>query len=258
MISRIKNLDRNRTYAGRFLLRFRTLKSTNDFCLQNEFVLKKAGIAVMADTQTRGRGSKGRIWHSGKGKHLFCSLVIHPDINSSIIPSMPLFAGLSVFRTLAALGAKDLSIKWPNDILIKNRKVSGILCESRITSDFKAVVAGIGINVSGRISQFPEDLKGKATTLSECNIKASRLELMDKISRELDQILLAISIPYGLEKIYRRWEEVSSSIGRQIRFNRGAGEETGNIEGLDNQGGLIVKKSDGAVVSIVSGTVEYS
>ena len=257
MISKVENLDRNRTYAGRFLLRFKSLESTNDFCLQNEFALKKAGLAVMADSQTRGRGSKGRTWQSGTSKNLFCSLVIHPDIDGSLIPSMTILAGLSVFRALETLGAEDLSIKWPNDILIRNRKVCGILCESRITSDFTAVVAGIGVNVSGRTTQFPADLRGKAATLSECNIKTSRLELVDRISGELDQILLAAGAPGGHEKIFRKWEGASSSIGRQVRFNHGDREETGIIKGLNNQGRLIVRKTDGSVVSIVSGTVEY-
>lgn len=255
---RIEDLNRNRTYAGRFLLRFKTLESTNAFCLENEFALLKAGLAVMTDSQTRGRGSKGRTWQSGIGGNLFCSLVVHPDFDVNLIPSMTIFAGLSVFRTLETLGAKNLSIKWPNDILINNRKVSGILCESRITPGFKAVVAGIGINISGTALQFSEDLRNKAATLSEHGIQASRLKLVDSISEELDRILLAAGRPRGHEEIFRKWEKASSSIGSQVTFSQGTDWETGIIEGLDNQGRLMVRKGDSTVVPILSGTVEYS
>ena len=255
---RITELDRNRTYAGRFLLRLDTVESTNSFCLENTSVLKTAGLVVMADRQTRGRGSRGRIWEAGSGKNLFASFVIHPDLDKALIPAMTLLTGLSVFNALESLGALNLSIKWPNDIRIGNRKVSGILCESRISRDLMAVVAGVGINVSGNSSQFPGELRAKATTLQEQGLKVSRQELVQRISQGLDRLLLAAGEAGSLKAIFRQWERASSSIGRQVVFKAEKEQETGVVKGLDPKGGLVVQKTDGSLVSISSGTISYS
>ncbi|RUM93304.1 MAG: biotin--[acetyl-CoA-carboxylase] ligase, partial [Thermodesulfatator sp.] len=202
---KIRDLNRNRTFAGRFLLHFDSLDSTNDYCLKNISVLQKPGLVVVADRQTQGRGSRGRTWEPGKGEHLFCSFVIHPEIRQEFIPSMTLFAGLAVFRAISSLGITQASIKWPNDILIAEKKVCGILCESRITPEMKAVVAGIGINISGGPEQFPESLREKVTTLSKHGIQITNIELVDLIAGKLDEILAGIKSSSALNAIFQDW-----------------------------------------------------
>ncbi len=251
-------LNRNRTYAGRFLLHLEKVESTNSLCLDTDALIEKAGLVVMADRQTRGRGSKGRRWDSGRGDHLFSSFVVHPGLEASSIPSMTVFAGLAVFRALDSIGAPDLSIKWPNDVLLHGKKVSGILCESRLTPEMKAVVIGIGINLNGDASQFSQPLRQKATTLSEHGIHVRRLELVDKIARELDHILCKVREKKARMAIYRQWEEASSSIGKMVKFRGDSGECRGIITGLDPKGRLLVKNwSDGRLTSVVSGSVDY-
>ncbi len=257
IIDNIVELDGNRTYAGRFLLHLDQVESTNTLCLEKDLLLRKAGLVVLADRQTGGRGSRGRTWEAGSGRHLFCSFVIHPDVDTVFFPCMTLLAGLAVFNALESAGAGDLSIKWPNDVLIGGRKVGGILCESRITSGLKAVVKGIGINISGTADQFPAGLRSKAITLSQCGIKVSRHELLEFISRELDAVLLGAREPKGLKRIFRNWQKASSSIGKEVHFNVGNGEETGLIEGIDDLGRLLVRMPTGRLVPIQSGRVDY-
>ena len=254
----VEDLDRNRAYAGRFLLRLGTLESTNSFCLENPSILGMPGLVVMADRQTKGRGSRGRNWESGTGRHLFSSFVIHPDVDNKFFPSMTILAGLAVFKALESIGVQGLSIKWPNDILIRNRKVSGILCESRLTPDVRAVVAGIGVNVSGSSAQFSPGIKHKAVTLFEHGIKISRIELVDRIAEELDHaLLLAGKTGGGIEGLFRQWEKASSSIGKRVSFDPGTGEEHGIVMGLDAAGRLLIKKEDGRSITAASGTVDY-
>ncbi len=255
IISRIEDFDRNRTYAGRFLLRFASIDSTNLFCLENRSVLERAGLVVMAERQTKGRGSKGKQWEAGTGSHLFCSFVVHPRLDVNLIPSMTIFSGLAVFRILKALGAKELSIKWPNDILLANKKVCGILCESRLHQDLKAVVIGIGINISGDSSQFSTELRGKATTLSEHGIETTPMRLLAPLAQEIDSILLRAENVRERKKIFQLWEQASNSIGRQISFNDG--QDKGIIIGLDDLGRLMVQTPDGRLKGIESATVEY-
>ncbi len=260
---KIQELDRNRAYAGRFLLRFDVLESTNSFCLETTSVLKRPGLAVIANHQTGGRGSRGRTWEPGRGRHLFCSLVIHPPIQPELFPAMTLFAGLSVFRVLEDLGAGDLAIKWPNDVLIQGRKVCGILCESRNAGDARAVVVGIGINISGDHRQFPRHLWNRLTTLEEHGINISRLELMDRIAGKLDNILKTArgcnAKSPDVHKIFRQWEAASSSIGREVEFQRMAGDKytRGIIAGLDSHGRLLVRTGNGELARVLSGQVRY-
>ncbi len=253
----IVELNRNRTYAGRFLLHLQSVESTNSYCLEDSAILNTPGLVVMADRQTRGRGSRGRSWEAGSGRHLFASLVIHPDMDTRLITCMTVFAGLAVFRAISAIGAKNVSIKWPNDILLAEKKVCGILCESRIDSSLKAVVAGIGINISGTSSQFPGHLRKKAATLSEHGITVSRKELLETICGQLDSILQKVRTVAGLEEVLRHWEKASSSMGRKVRFKVGSNEETAIVEGLDHQGHLVVKKADGSLICIRSGRIDY-
>jgi BirA family biotin operon repressor/biotin-[acetyl-CoA-carboxylase] ligase len=215
----------------------------------------------MADRQTRGRGSKGRSWESGRDRHLFCSLVIHARLEAEIFSAMTLFTGLSVFRALKGLGTEGLSIKWPNDILIRNRKVCGILCESRDIGPIRAVVAGIGINISGSRRQFPEHLQKNLPTLAEHGIEPGRLELLNRIAREMDGILHQILAPghgnASAASIFRQWEAASSSIGRQVEFKDGNRPAKGTIIGIDDHGRLLVMTDRGTPSTVLSGSVHY-
>jgi len=234
-----------------------TVDSTNTFCLENPHVLSESGLVVYADYQRAGRGRMGRRWSQGAGRHLFASFVIHPELAPSLIPSITLCAGLAVYRVLSGLsGGEGCRLKWPNDVLIGGRKVCGILCESRLLDGKMIVVSGIGINISGGVDQFAEEISHKVTTLEACGIYTDRDRLLVTLTDRLDDILRDLHAGAG-SRLFREWEEASCSRGRAVRFTTDGHEVYGTVDGLDDLGRLMVRDSTGDMHTVLSGEVKY-
>ncbi len=257
--SLIRPYFRGHAYVGRSLIFFDEIHSTNLFLLENQELLKINALVVHAKKQTRGIGRKGRKWEQGDKEHLFCSFVIHHQ-NKRIktISSYPLIIGLCVYDALKGLNCKNLSLKWPNDVLLNGKKVSGILCQSRPLSDGKTVViAGIGVNIGGSCKQFSNELKNKATTLEEHGIKISANKLLAEITKALESIFSQIEHK-GMQYIFNRWEKASNSIGCKIKFIEDGKELYGKILGLDDIGRLRVLHLESSKVYIVeSGEIDF-
>jgi BirA family biotin operon repressor/biotin-[acetyl-CoA-carboxylase] ligase len=127
---------------------FKEISSTNDIALKN--YKEKEFTVFVAETQNKGRGRNNRNWFSPSGKNLYFSFILHPFIEKQFFTSLPVYAAYSVFETLTPhLFEKNIKIKWPNDILVNGKKISGILIEVKE----KAVIIGIGINVN--MEKFP-------------------------------------------------------------------------------------------------------
>ena len=253
----ITPLFRDHSFAGRSLIFFDSLDSTNLFLLNRPELLKKKGLVVAARRQTAGIGRKGRKWEEGCGRHLFCSFVVHHGLPASFVPSITLIGGLSVYEALSSIGTRGLSIKWPNDILINGKKACGILCQSAPLEDVNAIIMGIGINISGDSSQFSRSLHEKATTLEENGIKITRLELLKAISKKLEKNLGVVHKEAGLPRLISRWEKASDSIGKRVRFLKNGGLDTGTVSGIDTCGALIVRTEAGKILKVESGEIEY-
>ncbi len=246
-----------RRFTGLSLLHLETVDSTNSYILSRPELLSRAGLVVYADRQTRGRGRMGRRWFSGKKGNLIASLVIYPDLPESYLSCMTLLVGLGVHGALSALGLADLSIKWPNDILIAGKKVCGILCETTVTPGGRVVVAGIGLNMIGGDDDFPPEVRGRLTTLESHGLGPGREEMLEFVLDHVDQVLCLAS-DGRMEMLFEKWEGCSSSIGRRVRFRRGGNTCVATIAGLGPRGDLAVRLEDsGAMVSVVSGEVEY-
>ena len=210
----------------------------------------------MASRQTAGIGRMGRKWEQGDSGHLFCSFVLHPGEEIKNIPTVTLLTGLSVYRAIKSLGVPDISIKWPNDILVSGKKVSGILCQSIRLNKKMVIVAGIGVNVKGDFRQFSDSLHKKATTLSELGISTSTQILLENITLALEQIFLSAHAG-KISDLIKEWVDCSLCIGKRIRFLKDGALRVGKIVSVDDLGALIVKEEGGNISKVVSGEIDH-
>ena len=144
--------------------RFETCSSTND--VAKEMALRGApeGTVVVADEQTAGRGTKGRSWHSPKGKGLSLSVVLRPA--SAKLSLLPLAAGLAVREAVERSHGLSAWLRWPNDVVWEGKKLGGILCESGFLGNRpEYAILGVGLNVDHELDDFPEDLRGLAVSI---------------------------------------------------------------------------------------------
>lgn len=183
------------------------------------------GTLVTADEQTSGRGRQGRRWSAPPGRALLCSLVLRDPPRL-----LPLLAGVAV----AEVAGGDAEVKWPNDVLIKGRKVAGILVEARPQERW--AVLGIGVNVALSAHDFPAELRERAGTLGldPGAIESVLSQLLDALARWLDS-----SDADVLEAIRAR----DALLGRQVRWESGEGQGAG----IDGDGRLVVQTVDGRI-----------
>ena len=212
------------------------------------------GSLVVADAQTAGKGRRGRGWESPAGEGIFMSLILRPDFSPNRASMLTLLMAVSVAEVLSNL-YQDLkvNIKWPNDVLINEKKVCGILTEMSAEPDFiHHVVTGVGINVNQ--SSFPEGIADIATSI--------KLELGERVDRA--QIIVGVMefFEYYFD-IFRQRLDVSVHIydsylinrGREVRVLDPKGEYEGKAEGINDKGELIVRLPDGSVSCVASGEV---
>ncbi len=233
----------NLKFVGKEILLLETIDSTNTLCLQTPSLLEKEGLVVVAKRQTQGRGKQDRVWDAGKGAHLFCSFVIRLPSNMPVYAShYSIWTGLATKQALTSLGVQDACIKWPNDILLHNKKVCGILCEqTRTKQDSAVIIAGIGVNLSGNKRQFAAALQSTATTIEEeTNLLIMPLPLAKAIAFHLDRILQDV-FQNKTEELACLWNESSSSIGKAVTWQEDGKTKQGYIQGLRKDGSLLVR-----------------
>jgi len=213
---------------------------------------KKAaeGTVVIADTQTAGRGRLGRAWLSPEGS-LAMSLILKPSLDN--LPQLVMIASLAVVRTIKKVAGLETQIKWPNDILIKGKKVCGILIENEVKGDkVNFAIIGMGINVNFDPLAFPE-ISDIATSLShELGAEISKVELTTALLSELERLYLEAQAG---APIYKEWQENMGMLGRWIKVRTGDAVEQGKVETVTQNGNLTLRRADGSLTEIVAGDV---
>lgn len=211
----------------------------------NERAKEKAGIVVIADEQTAGKGRLGRKWYSDKGG-LYFSISLHPRLPMDDLPKITLTAGVAVCEALSFANAR---LKWPNDVLIGKKKVAGVLCEVFGEADIPSVVVGIGINVTNPI---PEEIENIATNLSSFNV--SRKEIFIDVIRNF--FSLYRKLPERWEEVRLRWKELSDTLEKEVEVRIADRTYKGVAVDIDDSGALILV-SDGRVERVFSGECFY-
>ncbi len=214
------------------------------------------GTTVVAERQTAGRGRLGRSWHSPKGLNFYGSIVLRPPLAPAAVPQIALVIGVGVAAAILEETGRRPAIKWPNDVLLDGRKVSGILTEMESEVErVHHVIAGIGVNLNAPPSAFPRELRAKVTSL------------FTRTGRRVDRaaftgrLLAAVEARYGrfldggFASVGAEWESYSCLTGKTVRVASPDGEAAGRVLGLDGDGALRLAGARGETLRVVAGEV---
>ena len=233
-------------YMGKRLKFFESVSSTNTSSFNEAIRGAAHGTVVLADVQTSGRGRKGRVWHSPPGKNLYFSILLTELPERSGISWVPLVTGLALAETLEDASRLSLSLKWPNDIVIKNKKIAGILCESKqIGQQDHMCVVGVGINVNSHYNDFPAGFSEIGTSLSiECQSSFHRSAILRTFLEKFESYYETL-LQSGSHSIKRLYANRCATIGRQIRLELMTGEAVqGFAVGIGDEGELLMAVPD--------------
>jgi biotin-[acetyl-CoA-carboxylase] ligase BirA-like protein len=228
--------------------RFDRVPSTMDLLHELAATGAESGTVVVAAEQSGGRGSRGRPWHSGRGG-LWCSVLFRPE-GPGGAELASIRVGLATAEALAALGLGErVRLKWPNDIMLADSKVGGILCEARWQGDqLSWIAAGIGINVTNPV---PESLAGAATNLQQHLPGIGPEDLLGRVVSRLGTVDLAG--PRLTTDELRGWAGRDWLLGKRLRS-----PVAGFAAGLGADGALQVRTDDGSMAQCRAGTVELA
>ena len=218
------------------------------------------GTVVIAETQTEGKGRMSRPWESTKGKGIWMTVIIKPDVLPHQAPQFTLVAAVSIVNAIKSLYSNFTPvIKWPNDILVNGLKCTGILTEMIAEMDrVQALLIGIGINVNQQQEDFPESLHSIATSLSiEENSVLNRAELVGTILNYLENYS-DLYVAEGFGPIKKLWEEASGTIGKQIKATTLTEVIQGKAIGITEAGVLEIELDNGEIRSIYSADIELN
>lgn len=233
---------------------FATVDSTNTHL--RGMVDAPEWTCVTADRQTAGRGRQDRQWHSAAGEGLYLSILLRPAAGTPELPLLSLTAAVAVAETLGEAGVAGVDIKWPNDLLVDERKICGILIESvgYGAAAPRRVIVGIGVNLNQ--TDFPAPL---AETATSCRLVMGRIIDHDTFR---DALLERFHAWYecwrcgGTATILARWQALSSyGVGRQVAVDVGGELLTGETAGLDARGALLLRLPDGVLRTVIAGEV---
>lgn len=244
---------------GRKMVYQQTCASTQIIAHQLAQEGTPAGTVAITEEQTAGRGRMARVWDSAYGKGIWMSIVLRPDVVPQKAPQFTLVAAVAMVRAIEEVTGVKPEIKWPNDILIKGKKCTGILTELQSDADgIQALIIGIGLNVNQELSDFDVQVQPIATSLKmESGKHVSRQEMVRAILFHLEQYTdLYIEEGFGILKVL--WESYSSTIGSKVRARLPKETLEGIAEGITEDGVLQLRTSDGKLHSIYSADIEMT
>ena len=208
------------------------------------------GTVVITEEQTAGRGRMNRAWLT-PGGNIALSVILYPDL--AFLPSLIMVASLAVVGAIEGVTGLKPGIKWPNDVLIKGKKVCGILIENNVQGGVvNYTIIGIGINVSLIPADFPE-IQPMATGLAdELGREVSRQAVVRRLLVEMDSLYLSV-VAGG--SIYEPWRDNMITLGKQVRVTEGKTVSEGVAESVAPDGSLLLRGGDGKLTRIVAGDV---
>jgi BirA family biotin operon repressor/biotin-[acetyl-CoA-carboxylase] ligase len=225
---------------------FDSLDSTNRYLLDEARRGAPEGLVAVADYQTAGRGRRDRGWVAPPGASLLVSVLLRPSRAPERTPLVAMACGVAMAEAVARVGGFTPGLKWPNDLVVNDRKLAGILAEA----DGEAVVVGAGVNVEWR--DFPPEL---AETATACNLEAGhavdRRELLVAFLRELDRRYAS------LEDTPTEYRRRLVTLGRRVRVERPGEDLVGLAVGVGEWGELLVQPDTGGVIDVRVGDVVH-
>ncbi len=237
------------------ILRFDSLPSTNLEAAKRAADGAAEGLCVVAGEQTAGRGRLERAWVSPKGAGLYFSMIFRPGIDQSFWPLLTLMAAVAVHDALRESCGAQTDIKWPNDVLANDKKLCGILAETVESSSGRAVIVGIGINLTNHA--FADDLDKVATSIEAVTGEVPDVEqVLKALLNALQGYYQALQYSDGPERIIREWTERSTyASGKRLRVTNAGETIEGISRGLERDGGMRVETDGGELKIVRAGDV---
>ncbi|MBF0122984.1 MAG: biotin--[acetyl-CoA-carboxylase] ligase [Candidatus Omnitrophica bacterium] len=237
---------------GRACVHFDSIASTMNEAFRLAMEGASEGTIVVAETQTKGRGRLGRSWSSPKSKGIYCSIILRPGGAPAGVAPLTLLTAVAVSEAVERVSSVRPLIKWPNDLLVKDKKLCGILTEMRAETDrIEFVIIGIGLNVNST----PRQLVPEAVSLKQVlGHSVSRVILLQEVLRAIESRYIDVQ-KNGFGATFVAWRERSATIGRKVRFQEKGGMMEGVAVDLDSDGGLLVKLASGKIIKKISGDI---
>ncbi|MGD0017526.1 MAG: biotin--[acetyl-CoA-carboxylase] ligase [Verrucomicrobiia bacterium] len=262
--SRLETAPTRSRVIGSEILVFEETASTNDVCEQLARSGGRDGLVVFAESQTKGRGRHGRTWVSPRGKGLWFSVLLRPQLSTPAAQRITVAASVAVARVVREIRGLDARIKWPNDVTVQGKKLAGVLVETSARFDKSSkkiggtvppeqcVILGIGVNVDCTREEFPTEVAAIATSLwLETGQTQNRPALAAAILRALDQWYWAALTEF--DTVTDEWARLCTTLGKQIVVAVGTRRVEGCAQALNGDGALLVRKDNGQVECILGG-----
>lgn len=247
--------DPGRVVGGEVLC-LRETDSTNDELKRRAMAGAPTGLAVTADTQTGGKGRRGRSFQSLAEKGLYLSVLLRPQVPLEQVSQLTAWTAVAVCRAVEAVSGVQPSIKWPNDVLVEGKKLCGILTELGVeaeTGSLSYVVVGMGTNLTQTEADFGPELSQIATSLAILGHPVTRRELAVALLDELDKMNAAF--PQGREEYLAQYRRRCVTLGREVKLVRPDGETPATALDIDGDFALRVRLADGREETVSSGEV---
>ena len=271
---------------GCHIIRLNEIDSTNSYLKDKSELLQRNGLVVIAEMQVSGRGRAGRKFTSVIGNNVTFSVVLHPNLPLEEIQIFALLAGVAVARVLENY-VKNIRLKWPNDVLVNEKKICGILLETINIPDhsFPVLIMGIGLNTKGCPNDYPEELQNIVTTIesemspisdisskTETTPALNNESIFQQLLLELDSCLEKFSLvsantkntdkaTSGRSSLLQEWLQRAKALGRKVCSLNNVEERlkdsgtVGIIEGLTREGYLQIRTDSGQILTHVSGDI---
>jgi BirA family biotin operon repressor/biotin-[acetyl-CoA-carboxylase] ligase len=233
----------NTIILGKKLIYYEEVSSTQDVVTELAEEGEREGTVIIAAEQTKGRGRRGRSFVSPPGG-VYLSLILRPDFKPQVAPGIPLVAGVAVIHAIRKATTLKPTIKWPNDIILRGRKVGGILTEMKVKGGrIQYISLGIGINANTSRILLPQEASSLA---DEYNEHISSASLVQHVLGELEAQYTNF-LTHGFEPTRMHWRRLTQTLGSWVEAEEGKGK----AQDIDSEGALILKKADGTIFRVV-------
>ena len=231
--------------------------STNDLILDRARKGAAEGLVIRAKSQSKGRGRRGRSWFSPHGDGLYFSALLRPNCQAEILPALTLLVGVAVAEGLGEATGCHIGLKWPNDLRVGRKKMGGILCEyTAMPGELPAIVAGVGINLTTKETDFPPHLRERASSILHSGGKVPAIEHLLAVLLRRIAFWYAEYQSSGFGAIQNHWHRLCDHLGERISVCVADRRVRGKTMGIDERGRLLLEHADGTIQRISSGEVE--
>lgn len=235
---------------GKNILYYNELDSTNTTAYELAHKIKEEGTIILAEKQNKGKGRLSRQWSSPRAGGIYMSVILKPEITPFQSPIVTLMAAVSLAEAIRDTSLAQASIKWPNDIIVNDKKIAGILTEMEAESDrIKFIILGIGVNVNTVLSELPKTASSIAhITGSPVSRQALLIALIERLEHNYK-----IMNRSGFSDIRLKWKNLSSTLGQRVRANCMRKIIEGTAVDIDSDGALKIRMDNGFHEKVFAG-----